>query len=193
MSWKTGKYWQKDHDYDLKYNCGEGIKINEPPSTSRYSKWTHEYRYQPEAVADQMIKVNVVNDVPRWKPKIIKDDKYQVVNNQLLHCYSSLHTLSWQTCRIIQRTRETNTFKEKYATPLLFVFLSWIYTTRGCCILLPMSNCQMLGLKRRIGIYLFSFQCSHKYHRKAWLVRCHLEFLRIMKKHVHVGKQKSSV
>ena len=121
---KTGKYLQKDHDYDLKYNCGEGIKINEPPSTSRYSKWTHEYRYQPEAVADQMIKFNVVNDVPRWKPKIIKDDKYQVVNNRLLHCYSSLYALSWQTCRIIQRTRETNTFKEKYATPIFLFSLS---------------------------------------------------------------------
>ena len=64
----------KNHDYDLKYNCGEGIKINGPPSSSRYSKWTEEYHYQPEAVADQMIKVNVVTNTPCWKTKIIKDE-----------------------------------------------------------------------------------------------------------------------
>ena len=57
MSWKTKNALTKTHDCVLKYSCGERMKINGPSSSSRYSKWTEEYRYQPYAVADQMISI----------------------------------------------------------------------------------------------------------------------------------------
>ena len=72
----------KTHDYVLKYNCGEGIKINGPPSTSRYTKWTHEcYRYQPYAVADQMVSIyqhylNMIINI-----STIYQYDYQYINN----------------------------------------------------------------------------------------------------------------
>ena len=72
----------KTHDYVLKYNCGEGIKINGPPSTSRYTKWTHEcYRYQPYAVADQMVSIyqqylNMIINI-----STISQYDYQYINN----------------------------------------------------------------------------------------------------------------
>ena len=84
----------KTHDYVLNYNCGEGIKINGPPSTSRYTKWTHEcYRYQPYAVADQMVSIyqqylNMIINIST----IYQYDYFTLQQAQVFNNHMHIHT-----------------------------------------------------------------------------------------------------